>query len=89
MKPARVLILGFALSLGLSLTSFAEQVQGFVESVDSSNQTILIKDPVSGAEKAVRVHPKALTDVKKGSVVKASFKTDSDQADTLDVLIPR
>ena len=84
-----VLLLSSALILGLSLPCFADQVQGLIESIDSSNNSILIKDPVSGEGKAVRVHPKVISEVKKGSVVKATLKSGSDDADTLEVLVAR
>ena len=87
MNKLLVLLLSSILALGLSLACFAYQVQGFSESIDSSNNSILIKDPVSGAGKTVHVHPKVISDVKKGSVVKATLKSGSDQADTLEVLL--
>ncbi len=89
MNRLRVLLLSSVLALGLSLPCFADQVQGFIESVDSSNNSILIKDPVSGAEKTVRVHPKVISEVKKGSVAKATLKSGSDDADTLEILTAR
>ncbi len=89
MNKLRVLLLSACLALGFSLPCFADQVQGFVESVDSSNNSIAIKDPVSGTGKTVRVHPKVISEVKKGSVVKATLKSGSDDADTLEVLSTR
>ncbi len=89
MNKLRVLLLSFALAMGLSFPCFADQVQGIIESIDSSNNSILIKDPVSGAAKTVHVHPKVISEVKKGSVVKATLKSGSDNADTLEVLIAR
>jgi len=89
MNKLRIFMLSAALTLGFSLPSFAEQVQGFVESTDSSNNSILIKDPVSGTGKSVHVHPKVFSDVKKGSVVKTILKSGSDEADTVEVLIAR
>ena len=89
MKKLYVLLMSFALAFGISLPCYADQVQGLVESVDSSNNSILIKDPVSGEGKAVRVHPKVISEVKKGSVVKATLKSGSDDADTLEVLVAR
>ena len=87
MNRSRALLMSFVLTLGLSLPCLADQVQGFVESVDSSNNSIEIKDPVSGSGKTVRVHPKIISEVKKGSVVKANLKSGSDEADTLEVLV--
>ena len=89
MNKPRVLLLSSALALGLSLPCFADQAQGFVESIDSSNNSILIKDPVSGSGKNVRVHPKVISEVKKGSVVKATLRSGSDDADTVEVLVAR
>ena len=89
MNKLHVLLLSSILALGFSLPCFADQVQGFVESIDSSNNSILIKDPVSGSGKNVRVHPKVISDVKKGSVVKATLKSGSDDADTIEVLMAR
>ncbi len=85
----RVLLLISVLSLGLSHASFADQAQGFVESIDSSSNSVLIKDPVSGAGKTVHIHPKVISELKKGSVVKATFESGSDHADTLEVLDTR
>ncbi len=87
MNKLRILLPGFVLAMGLSVPSGAEQVQGFVESVDSSNHSILIKDLVSGSGKSVRVHPKVISEIKKGSVVKANLQTGSDQADTVQILV--
>lgn len=89
MNKLRVLFLSSCFALGFSLPCFADQVQGLIESIDSSNNSILIKDPVSGAEKTVHVHPKVISEVKKGSVVKATLKSGSDNADTLEVLVAR
>ena len=87
MNKLRVLLLSSVMALGLSNPCFADQVQGFIESIDSSNNSILIKDPVSGAGKTVHVHPKVISELKKGSVAKATLKSGSDDADTLEVLI--
>lgn len=87
MNKLRVLLLISALTLSLSLPCVADEVQGIVESIDSSNNTILIKDPVSGAGKTVHVHPKVIADLKKGSVAKATLKSGSDHADTFEVLV--
>ncbi len=85
----RLLLVGSACALGLSIPCFADQAQGLVKSINPSESSILIQDPVSGNEKAVRVHPKLLSEVKKGSVVKATFAAGSNTADTVEVLIPR
>ncbi|GEM_PF-2211953 len=89
MNKLHVLLLSSALILGLSSPGFADQVQGLVESIDTSNNSIEIKDPVSGAGKTVRIHPKVITEVKRGSVVKATLRPGSDDADTLEVLVAR
>ncbi len=89
MNKLCVLFLSSALALGLSLPCFADQVQGLIESVDASNNSIVIKDPVNGEEKTVRVHPKVVSKVKKGSVAKATLKPGSDDADILEVLEAR
>ncbi len=89
MNKLRVLLMSFALALGLSIPCFADQVQGLIESIDPSNNSILIKDPVSGQGKVVHIHPKVIAEVKKGSVVKATLKSGSDDADTLEVLVAR
>ncbi len=89
MNKLRVFLLSACFALGLSLPCFADQVQGFIESIDSPNNLILIQDPVSGTGKSVHVHPKVISGVKKGSVVKATLKSGSDHADTLEVLVAR
>jgi hypothetical protein len=89
MNKLRVLLLTSVLAIGFSLPCFADQVQGFVESTDSSNNSIVIKDPVSGTGKTVRVHPKVLSQVKKGSVVKATFPSGSENVETFEVVVTR
>lgn len=89
MNKLRILLISFALALGVSIPCFADQVQGFIESIDPSNNSILVKDPVSGQGKTVHVHPKVIAEVKKGSVVKATLKSGSDDVDTLEVLVAR
>lgn len=89
MKMLRVLLVSSALGVALSIPCSADQVQGFVESVDSSNHSIRIKDPASGEVKTVGIHPKVISELKTGSVVKATLQSRKDEADTLEVLIPR
>jgi len=89
MKKTHALLLIAALTFGLSIPCSADQVQGFVESVDASNHSIRIKDPASAEGKTVRVHPKVISEIKTGSVVKATLKSGSDEADTLEVLVVR
>lgn len=79
--------IGLVLTLGFLSPGIADQTQGFVESIDTSNNSLQIKDPVSGEAKIVQVHPKVISQVKKGSVVKATLKSGSSQADTLEVLV--
>ena len=86
MNKLRVGLVSVALILGFSLPCFANQVQGLVKSTDTSNNTIDITDPVSGAGRTVRIHPKVIRDIKKGDIVKAALKSESDYAETLEVL---
>ena len=86
MNKFRVGLFSVALILRFSLPCFANEVQGLVKSTDTSNNTIDITDPVSGAGRTVRVHPKVIRDIKKGDVVKATLKSGSDDAETLEVL---
>ncbi len=88
MRLFRALILSVFLMLGCSAFLFAAEVQGMVDSINASNNSIVIKDPVTGAGRTVIVHPKVLADLKKGTVVKAALKPGSDNtAETLQVLI--
>ncbi len=82
----RVFALSAALVVGSALPSYADQAQGFVESIDVAEHTIVIKDPATGAEKKVVVHSNIIPTLKKNSVVKATFATGSSTADTLEVL---
>ena len=86
MNMHRVLMLSSALTLALSLPCLAGQVQGLVEGIDPLNDTIVIKDPVSGTGQTVHVHHKVLSEVRIGSVVKATLQSGSDSAETLEVL---
>ena len=74
MNKFRVGLFSVALILGFLLPCFANEVQGLVKSTDMSNSAIDITDPVSGARRTVRVHPKA------------TLKSGSDGAETLEVL---
>jgi len=89
MNTRRVLLLSSALTLALSIPCIAGQIQGLVEGIDPLNDTIVIKDPVSGAGQTVHVHHKVLSEVRIGSVVKATLQSGSDNADTLEVLSTR
>ncbi len=82
----RVLLMSSALALILSVPCLAGQVQGLVEGIDPLNDTIVIKDPVSGSGQTVHVNHKVLSEVRIGSVVKATLQSGSDNADTLEVL---
>ena len=86
MNKPRIWLLSVALTLGFLLPCFASEVQGLVKSTDASNNAIEITDPVSGAGRMVHVHPKVIRDIKKGDVVKATLKSGSDDAETLEVL---
>ena len=86
MNKLRALLFSVALIFGFSAPCFANQVQGLVKSVDASNNAIEITDPVSGNGRTVHVHPKVITDIKKGDVVKATLKSGNNDAETLEVL---
>ncbi len=85
----QVFALSAALILGFSYPSYAEQFQGFVESVNVADNSIVIMDPVTGNEKTLTVHSAVASSVKKGSVVKATFSPGSSVADTVEVLEAR
>ena len=89
MNKWRVGLFSGALFLGLVLPCFANGIQGVVQSVDTSNNTVVIADPVSGGGQTVRIHPKIASELKKGDVVKATLKSGSDEADTFEVLVAR
>ena len=89
MDKLRIGLFGAALMLGSSLPCFADQVQGLVQSVNASNNTVVITDPVNGAGRTVHVHPKVVSDIKSGDVVKATLKSGSDEADTFEVVVAR
>lgn len=84
-----IVSLSAALILGLSIPAFAEEIQGIVNSVDRSANSVVIGDPATGASRTVRVHPKVLADLDKGAVVKATLKPGSDDAATLEVIVAR
>lgn len=89
MNKRRVLLLSSALAFVLSMPCSANQVQGLIESIDPLNSTIRIKDPVSGSGTTIHVHPKIISEVRIGSVVKATLPSGSDTADTFEVLTSR
>ncbi|HTL70972.1 MAG TPA: hypothetical protein VL404_06745 [Candidatus Eisenbacteria bacterium] len=89
MNPSRLLLPVAALTFGLALSAFADEVQGVVDSVDSSANAVVVKDPASGTSRTVRVHPKVASGLGKGSVVKAKLKPGSDEADSVEVLLTR
>ena len=89
MYKLRGLLLSIAFSLAFLPPVFANALQGVVESVDASNNTIVLSDPATGTGQTIHVHSKVISGLKKGDVVKATLKSGSDQADTVEVLIAR
>lgn len=87
MNPLRILLLSSAFAAATALPCWADQVQGWVKSINSPDNSIVIEDPVSGGEKAVYVHPKVVSGVKRGSVVKATLRSGSDHAESVEVLV--
>ena len=87
MKKISLLVLGSVFFMGASITAFAEIVQAPVQSVDASKNEIVVKDNQSGAGRTVIVHPKIISTLHKGSVVKVSLKPGTNTADTLEVNI--
>lgn len=75
--------------LAFSTPAFAEQVQGRVDSIDRSANTVVINDPVTGSSRTVRVHPNVIADLQNGSVVKATLKSGSDDAATFEVILAK
>ncbi len=88
MKNLRILVLSAALAIAVS-PAFANEVQGVVDSVDRSSNTVTIVDPANGNRADVRVHPKAAGDLTKGAVVKARLKPGTQDADSLEVIVAR
>ena len=84
MKKIWFLILGILL---LSAPAFADEVQGPIESIDAVKNEIVVKDSASGTDKTVAVHPKIISTLKEGLVVKISLKPGTNAADTLEVKI--
>ncbi len=82
----QIFALSAALVAGSALPGHADQAQGFVESINVAEHSIVIMDPATGAEKTVIVHANIIPTLKKNSVVKATFATGSSTADTLEVL---
>ena len=75
----------FAALAGWGASCFAEDIQGSVEAIDTVKNEIMVKDEISGMTKAVMVHPNVLSSLKKGCVVKASLKSGSNLAQTIQV----
>lgn len=84
MKKISLFVLGLLILTG---SAFAEQIQGPVQSIDASKNEIIVKDSASGANQAVIVHPKIISTLKPGLVVKVSLKPGTNTADTLEVKI--
>ena len=84
MKKISLFVLGLLILTG---SAFAEQIQGPIQSIDASKNEIIVKDSASGADKAVIVHPKIISTLQSGSVVRISLKSGTNAADTLEVKI--
>jgi hypothetical protein len=67
--------------------SFAEVVQGPIESIDRTKNEIVVKNKTSGADTVVLVHPKVISTLQNRSVVKVSLKPGTNTADTVEVKI--
>ncbi len=87
MKKVTVFVFGVLIITGFAATSFAEVVQGSIQSINVAKHEIVVKDKTSGANKTVIVHPKIMATLKNGTVVKASLKPGSNTADTVEVNI--
>ena len=84
MKKVLLLIVGILI---LSGPAFAEEVQGPIRSIDAVKNEIVVNDGASGMDKTVTVHPKIISTLKEGSVVKVSLKPGTNAADTLETKI--
>ena len=84
MKKMSLFVIGFLI---LARPAFAEIVQGSVESINVAKNEIVVKDQISGTDKAIIIHPKVLATLQSGAVVKASLKPGSNTADTVEVKI--
>ena len=89
MNRSRVWLFGVALILGSSLPCLANEIQGLIRSIDTSNNAIVIDDMISGTGQTVHVHPRVIQDIKEGDVVKLSLKSGSNNAEILEVLPAR
>ena len=87
MKKISVFILGLVILIVLPAYVYAEEVQGQVQSINASNNEIIVKDSKSGADRAVTVHPKIASTLQQGSMVKISLKPGTNAADTVEVNI--
>lgn len=85
MKKSLFFILGLSVLLGITPSVFADGVNGPVQSIDASKNEIIVKDSASGANKAVSVHPKIISTLQPGSVVKVSLKPGTNAANTVEV----
>ena len=87
MKKIGVLVLGLSVLLGITPNVFADGVNGPVQSVNASNNEIVVRDGASGMDRTVTVHPKIISTLKPGSVVNVSLKPGTNTADTVEVKI--
>ncbi len=84
MKKILLFVMGFLI---LTSAAFAEDLQGPVQSIDATKNEIVVKDSASGADKTVTVHPKIISTLRQGSVVKVSLKPGTSAADTVEVKV--
>lgn len=87
MKNVGALILGLSLLIAPAATVFADGVNGLVQSVNASRNEIVVRDTGSGADKTITVHPKIISTLRPGSVVKVSLKPGTNAANTVEVEI--
>ncbi len=87
MKKIATFILAMLILTGFASVSFAEVVQGPIESINTVKNEIVVKDKISGTDKAIIVHPKVIATLQNGVVVKASLKPGSNTADSVEVKI--
>ncbi len=87
MKKITSSIFAVLIFAGLAVSSYAEVVQGPIESIDKTKNEIVVKNKETGTDKAVIVHPKIIATLQNGTVVKASLKPGSNVADTVEVKV--
>ena len=84
MKKLFALFIVPALSLAWVSASFAEEVEGTVQSFDGTRKEVVLKE-ASGGLRAVVVHEKVFPSVKIGSKAKAVLQPGSNKAETFSV----